>query len=84
MEVVPMRLARPVYESLPYLYMGIGALAIFLFYLDPDGPRGVVAFVIGIIVETAGLTLLLRRQDYRALSREYSGETIDLPSRLHG
>jgi hypothetical protein len=84
MEVVPMRLARPVYESLPYLYMGIGALAIFLFYLDPDGPRGVVAFVIGIIVETAGLTLLLRRQDYRALSREYSGETIDLPSTLHG
>jgi hypothetical protein len=84
MEVVPMRLARPVYESLPYLYMGIGVLAIFLFYLDPDGPRGVVAFVIGIIVETAGLTLLLRRQDYRALSREYSGETIDLPSTLHG
>jgi hypothetical protein len=83
MEVVPMRLARPVYESLPYLYMGIGAVAIFLFYLDPDGPRGVVAFVIGIIVETAGLTLLLRRQDYRALSREYSGETIDLPSTLH-
>ena len=79
-----MRLARPVYESLPYLYMAIGALAIFLFYLDPDGPRGVVAFVIGIIVETAGLTLLLRRKDYRALSREYSGETIDLPSTLHG
>ena len=79
-----MRLARPVYESLPYVYMAIGALAIFLFYLDPDGPRGVVAFVIGIIIETAGLTLLLRRQDYRALSREYSGETINLPSTLHG
>ena len=79
-----MRLARPVYESLPYVYMAIGVLAIFLFYLDPDGPRGVVAFVIGVIVETAALTLLLRRQDYRALSREYSGETIDLPSTLHG
>jgi hypothetical protein len=84
MEVVPMRLARPVYESLPYFYMAIGALAIFLFYLDPDGPRAVVAFVIGIIVETAALTVLLRRQDYRALSREYSGETINLPSSLHG
>jgi hypothetical protein len=79
-----MRLARPVYESLPYVYMAIGVLAIFLFYLDPDGPRAVVAFVIGVIVETAALTLLLRRQDYRALSREYSGETIDLPSTLHG
>jgi hypothetical protein len=84
MEVVPMRLARPVYESLPYLYMAIGGLAIVLFYLDPDGPRAVLAFLIGIIVETAALTVLLRRQDYRALSREYSGETIDLPSTLHG
>jgi hypothetical protein len=84
MEVVPMRLARPVYESLPYVYMAIGGLAIFVCYLDPVEPRAVIAFVIGIIVETAALTLLLRRQDYRALSREYSGETIDLPSTLHG
>jgi hypothetical protein len=79
-----MRLARPVYESLPYVYMAIGGLSIIVFYLDPDGPRAVVAFVIGVIVETAALTLLLRRQDYRALSREYSGETIELPSTLHG
>jgi Flp pilus assembly protein TadB len=79
-----MRLARPVYESLPFLYMVIGGLAIFLFYLDPDGPRATVAFVIGVIVETAALTVLLRRRDYRELSREYSGETIDLPSTLHG
>jgi hypothetical protein len=79
-----MRLARPVYESLPYVYMAIGGLAIFLFYLDPIGPRAVIAFVLGVVVETAALTLLLRRQDYRALSREYSGETIDLPSSLQG
>jgi Flp pilus assembly protein TadB len=79
-----MRLAQPVYESLPFLYMVIGGLAIFLFYLDPDGPRAIVAFVIGLIVETAALTVLLRRRDYRELSREYSGETIDLPSTLHG
>ena len=79
-----MRLARPVYESLPFLYMVIGGLAIFLFYLDPDAPRATVAFVIGVIVETAALTVLLRRRDYRELSREYSGETIDLPSTLHG
>jgi hypothetical protein len=79
-----MRLARPIYESLPYLYMAIGGLAIFLFYLDPAGPRAAVAFALGIIVETAALTVLLRRQDYRELSREYSGETIDLPSTLRG
>ena len=79
-----MRLARPVYECLPYIYMAIGGLAIFVFYLDPVGGRAVVAFMIGLILETAALTLLLRRQDYRALSREYSGETIDLPSTLQG
>jgi hypothetical protein len=37
-----------------------------------------------LIAETAALMLVLRRQDYRALSREYSGETIDLPSSLNG
>jgi hypothetical protein len=79
-----MRLSRPVYESLPYLYMAIGGLAIFLFYLDPAGPRAAVAFVIGVLVETAALTVLLRRQDFRALSREYSGEIIELPSTLRG
>jgi hypothetical protein len=79
-----MRLSRPVYESLPYLYMAIGAVAISVFYLDPVGPRAVIAFLIGVAVETAALTLLLRRQDCRALSREYSGETIELPSTLHG
>jgi hypothetical protein len=84
MEVVPMRLARPVYESLPYFYMALGALAIFLFYLDPVGPHAIVAFAIGVIAATAGLTLVLRRQDYRALSREYTGETIELPSTLRG
>jgi hypothetical protein len=79
-----MRLARPVYESLPYLYIVIGGLAIFLFYLDPVGPRGVIAFIIGVATEIAALTLLLRRKDYRALSREYTGESIDFPSTLHG
>jgi hypothetical protein len=79
-----MRLARPVYEGLPYFYMAIGGIAIFLFYLDPVGLHAVVAFAIGILAETAALTLLLRRQDFRELSREYSGETIDLPSTLRG
>jgi hypothetical protein len=79
-----MRLARPVYESLPYFYMAIGGLAIYVFYLDPVGFNSVAAFMIGVLSETAALTLLLRRLDYRALSREYSGETIDLPSSLRG
>jgi hypothetical protein len=79
-----MRLSRPVYESLPYVYVGIGALAFLVFYLDPVGTAAMISFSIGFIAETAALTLLLRRQDYRELSREYTGETIDLPSSLNG
>lgn len=78
-----MRLSRPVYESLPFIYMAIGGFAIFLFYLNPVGFSGKAAFLIGLGAETAALTLLLRRQDYRALSREYTGETIELPSNLN-
>ncbi|MGO9934677.1 MAG: hypothetical protein ACLPV8_23080 [Steroidobacteraceae bacterium] len=79
-----MRLARPVYESLPLIYLLIGGLAIFLFYINPLGFAGKAAFLIGCISETAALTLYLRRKDYRALSREYTGETIVLPSDLKG
>jgi hypothetical protein len=79
-----MRLARPVYESLPFIYVAIGGAAIFLFYLNPLGYEGKAAFLIGLLAETAALTLFLRRQDYRALSREYNGEIIELPSNLKG
>ena len=79
-----MRLSRPVYEGLPLIYAVIGALAIFLFYIYPLGFAGKAAFLIGCICETAALTLFLRRKDYRALSREYRGETIELPSDLNG
>jgi hypothetical protein len=79
-----MRLARPVYESLPLIYLLIGGLAIFLFYANPLGFGGKAAFLIGCLAFTAAFTLFLRRRDYRALSREYTGETIDLPSNLNG
>jgi hypothetical protein len=73
-----MRLSRPVYESLPLVYMVIGAVGVAIFYLDPPDISGKAAFIIGVCAEIAALTLFLRRLDYRALSREYSGETIEL------
>ncbi len=79
-----MRLARPVYETLPYAYSFIGAAAVCLAYLDPEGPGAVAALSIGFVAETAALTIFLRRRDYRALSREYTSETIELPSTLEG
>jgi hypothetical protein len=77
-----MRLSQPLYESVPIVYAVIGAAGIFIGYLDPDAPRSSIALGIGLVCEIAALTIYLRRRDYRDLSREYSGETIELPSRL--
>jgi hypothetical protein len=75
-----MRLAKPVYEILPVIYVVIGALAILLVYADPHGPYALMAFGIGLLAEIAALTLFLHRQDCRAHSRDYPGESIDLPT----
>jgi hypothetical protein len=74
-----MRLARPVYEFLPFAYVAIGCGAILVSYLDGAGARAAFAFALGLAAQIAGLTLWLRRQDYRELRRRYSGETIDGP-----
>jgi hypothetical protein len=75
-----MRLSRPLYESLPLIYMLLGAAAIFLFYTNPLGFAGKAAFLIGVFAETAALTLFLRRRDFRELRREYRGENIGKPA----
>jgi len=75
-----MRLARPIYESVPLIYAAIGAMAIGVAYIDPREPQTAVLLAIGLVAEVAALTIFLRRQDCRALSREYSGESIDLPA----
>jgi hypothetical protein len=77
-----MRLSRPIYESLPYAYAVIGALALFVAYLDPVGLNAKIAFAIGLAAEIAALTLYLRRFDYRAQGREYSRQMIELPPHL--
>ena len=74
-----MRLASPIYESMPLVYAGIGALGFLVAYLDPEGPRTVLAFAIGLLAEIAALTVFLRRQDSRARIKEYAGELVELP-----
>jgi hypothetical protein len=78
-----MRLAGPVYESLPFAYAVIGGLALSLAYLDSESPRSTVALLIGLLAEIAAVTVGLRRHDYRELRRVYNGETIEFPSRLN-
>ena len=56
-----MRLARPVYETLPLIYGALGAFAILLAYLDPVSSRAVIAFGIGLLALIAALTVFLHR-----------------------
>jgi hypothetical protein len=69
-----MRVARPIYEALPYVYMAIGVAAVgasFAWRLaDWSGP--VAAFGLAAIV--GGLVLALRRRDYRIQKRHYGSE----------
>ncbi len=73
-----MRLARPVYECLPLIYVAIAAAAMGIAFLDPVRSRSIAAFVIGLLAAVAALTVFLHRHDHRAMSREYTGETIEL------
>lgn len=79
-----LRLSRPVYELLPFVYMTIGLLAIGIAYLDPQGPGTTIALSIAMICEIGALTILLRRRDYRELQREYSAHRVELPSTVSG
>jgi hypothetical protein len=72
-----MRLARSIYESLPYVYMlvGIGALLASFLWRTEDWSDLVAGF--GLIVVVAGLALALRRRDFRIQKRRYGAEFGD-------
>ncbi len=75
-----MRLAGPLYESLPYIYAAIGACAFGVSYLDAQDVRAAATFTVGIAAEVAALTLYLRRRGYREMRREYSGGELAPPA----
>lgn len=67
---------RPLYEALPYLYMGAGALALAAAFLVEDAPHGLLMLVGGLAL-TVGLVLWMRRRDYRTTQSEYDTRSID-------
>ena len=65
-------LSRPVYEGLPWAYMGCGVAALVASYLL--AARGAVSFAAGLIGLAAllyGMVVLLRRRDFRAMRSQY-------------
>lgn len=71
-----MWIPRPLYEAIPYVYMGGGAGLLCAAYFAGQGPRGLL-LVLGAAGLTVGLVLWMRRRDYRASQREYDARSLD-------
>jgi membrane associated rhomboid family serine protease len=66
-------LSRPVYEGLPWIYIICGVAALVASYmLAGRGFLSVAAGVVGLCGLVAGMVVLLRRRDYRALRSQYA------------
>jgi hypothetical protein len=66
-----LRLARPLYEVLPGLYIALGLAGLAASY-RASSPLASVAFGLpGLAVLLAGIVVLLRRRNYRQMRTEY-------------
>jgi len=77
MENRTVRLAKPLYETLPFLYMLAGVLAIGASYLLGHSLWADTVLVLGIFCVLGGVVVLLKRRDYRANRAEYPGTSLD-------
>lgn len=64
-----MWVSRPIYESLPYLYLLVGALSLGASMYNNYWYWPEICFVTGVLCLVAGLVVLLKRRDYRVTDR---------------
>ena len=67
-----MWVSRPIYESLPYLYMLAGVLSLGASMYINHGYWPTICFVTGVVCLVAGLVVFLKRRDYRVTNRRAS------------
>jgi hypothetical protein len=74
-----LRLSRPLYEGLPWVYMLCGVLALAASYRNRGTRLSVIIGVLGILAVIGGIVVLLRRRDFRELSAQYekSGSSLE-------
>jgi hypothetical protein len=72
-----MHLSRPVYEGLPWIYIGAGLGALGASYLIGDSrAMGLLTGLAGLAALLGGVVVLLRRRDYRELRSQYDQADI--------
>jgi len=64
-----MWISRPLYESLPYLYLMAGAVSLAASMYINHWYWPTICFVTGVICLVAGMVVLLKRRDYRVTDR---------------
>ncbi len=69
-----MRVARPLYELLPYLYSAVGLAAVAASFAGRVADWSWVLATFGLVAILGGLVLALRRRDYRIQKRHYGSE----------
>ena len=65
------RLNKPIYESLPVLYLGVGVLLLWLSYRGRAAWWSNWCVGSGILALLGGMVVWMHRRDYRATSADY-------------
>ena len=69
-----LRLSRPLYEGLPWIYVACGLVALAASYVNPYRVPSLIIGVAGLLGVLAGIVVLLRRRDYRQLRSQYGNQ----------
>jgi nitrate reductase gamma subunit len=82
MKTTSLRLSRPLYEGLPWIYLSLGLCALIVSYAQSSRALSIVVGVPGFVAMMAGIVLLLKRRDYRTMRMHYARpDALAEPSR---
>jgi membrane protein YdbS with pleckstrin-like domain len=75
-----MWLAKPWYESLPYVYGLAGCVAVAVSWFATTGAWPAAWLLVGAALLLYSLVLWLRRKDFRSQRRQYDSHSLDQAS----